>query len=259
MFDLPLVLDVLGRLAPLRLAASWDNVGLLIEGTRSVGRIAVCVDLTEPVLAEALTDGADLIVAYHPPLFRGVTRLGSSVASDRVLLAAIRAGVHVYSPHTALDAAADGMTDWLVRAAGPVVDVAPITPDRADPTVGAGRSAVLVRPVPLDLLLPRIKAHLGLVTVRVASAGGGPIRTVAVCPGAGGSVLEGTAADLVLTGEMRHHDVIGHVAAGRTVVLTEHTNSERDYLPELARRLGEALPGLPIGCSVVDADPLSVR
>src|SRR5688500_11304201 len=106
MSDLPAVLQSLEQLAPLRLAARWDNVGLLIEGTRPVARILLCSDLGEAVLAEALADGSDLIVAYHPPLFTGVKRLTSRAASDRVLLAAIRAGIHVYSPHTALDAAA---------------------------------------------------------------------------------------------------------------------------------------------------------
>lgn len=253
------VWEVLERLAPLRLAGSWDNVGLLVEGTRTIGRVHLCIDLTEAVLAEALLAGADLVVAYHPPLFAGVKRLTATGSLDRVLLLAIRSGLHVWSPHSALDAAADGMTDWLVQAAGPVTDVAPIAPDRADPRVGTGRRGTLVEPAPLDLLLPRIKAWLGLGVLRAAGPSGAMIRTVAVCPGAGGSVLDGVDADLLLTGEMRHHEVLAQVAAGGSVVLTDHTNSERGYLPILAQRIATALPGIHVACSGIDADPLTVR
>ena len=253
------VWEVLERLAPLRLAGSWDNVGLLVEGTRPIGRIRLCIDLGEPVLAEALADGADLVVAYHPPLFAGVKRLGSRVPTERVLLAAIRSGVHVWSPHSALDAAPDGMTDWLVAAAGPVVDGVPVTPDRLDPRAGPGRRATLVDPAPLEALLPRIKAYLGIDALRVAGAPDMLVRTIAVCPGAGASVLATASADLWLTGELRHHDVLGQVAAGGAVVLTDHTNSERGYLPILAQRIRDALPGVDVSCSQVDADPLSVR
>ncbi len=254
------VWPALEALAPLRLAASWDNVGLLLEGTREVRRVFVCVDLTEPVLAEAICAGADLVVAYHPPLFAPVKRLTLGTPGGRVLLGAARAGLHVWSPHTALDAAAGGMNDWLLEAFGPVTEVRPIAPDRDDPTVGAGRTAVLAAPRPLGDLVRDVKAHLGLAHLRVATPSDDrAVSSVAVCPGAGGSLFGGEVqADLFLTGELRHHDVLAHVAAGASVLLGEHTNTERGYLPRLAARLHAALPGLSVTCSRVDADPLRV-
>jgi len=62
--------SALHALAPLHLASGWDNVGLLVEGDREVRRILLCIDLTEPVLAEVELLDADLVVAYHPPIFR---------------------------------------------------------------------------------------------------------------------------------------------------------------------------------------------
>ena len=256
--------EVLNAIAPPRLAASWDNVGTIIEGQRSVKAMLVCIDLTESVLAEALESGADAIVAYHPPLFRGAKRLVASEHQGRVVLAAVRAGVHVYSPHTALDAAAGGLNDWLLEAFGPVAGVSPIEPNASDPEVGFGRKATLARPVALSDLISAIKHHLDLDTVRVAAPpeldgwGQREITDVGVCPGAGGSVFEKLGpVDLLLTGEMRHHDVLGRVTSGTAVVLTEHTNSERGYLPRLAQRLAEALKDVEISVSDVDADPLT--
>ncbi len=254
------VLPVLEAIAPPRLAAAWDNVGLLVEGERPVRRLFACVDLTEAVLAEALAGEADLLLAYHPPLFAPVKRLTAATPGGRVLLAAARAGVHVWSPHTALDAAAGGMADWLLEAVGPVVGAAPLAPDRDEPAVGAGRRAALAAPRRLSAVVADVKRHLGLDHLRVAAPVDDPeVRTVAVCPGAGGSLFEGVAADLFLTGELRHHDVLAHVAAGASVILGEHTNTERGYLPRLAARLAAALPGADVRCSRVDADPLRVR
>lgn len=259
MSEIGQVIEVLESIAPRRLAAEWDNVGLLVEGERDISRIALCIDLTEHVLAEILAQGADLVVAYHPPIFQGLTRM--TTPPGRVITRAIRAGLHVYSPHTALDAAADGMTDWLVRAVGEVMGVFPIVPDLRDASVGMGRTATLRTPSPLLEVLARIKRHLGVSVLRVASQGDpGDIHTVAACPGAGADIVsKAKNADLLLTGEMRHHEVLAQVARGATVVLTDHSNSERGFLPILAKRLGERLPGVTVFCSTVDRDPLVPR
>ena len=67
---------VLEEIAPLAGAAEWDNTGLLLRGTRAITRLGLCIDLTGPVFAE-LSD-CDAIVAYHPPIFRGLKRLDGS-------------------------------------------------------------------------------------------------------------------------------------------------------------------------------------
>ena len=70
------VADALDVIAPPELAQSWDNVGLLTGDRRAAcPRILLCVDLTPPVLAEAVTQRCALIVAYHPPLFRPIKRI----------------------------------------------------------------------------------------------------------------------------------------------------------------------------------------
>ncbi len=252
------LLAALDRIAPLRFAGSWDNVGLILEGTRGVTRAFVCIDLVETVLDEALAAEADLILSYHPPLFRGVKRITGATASERVLARALRSGVHVYAPHTALDASPGGMGDWLAEAAG-AGTFRPLEPDREEPTAGLGRMTELNAPVSLDEAIARVKDHLGLPKVRVATP---PqlreIRTVGSCPGAGGSLFEKVGdVDLLITGEMRHHDVLWRAANGTAVILTDHTNCERGYLPTYARRVEEAL-GLPVVVSQVDADPLRV-
>jgi putative NIF3 family GTP cyclohydrolase 1 type 2 len=71
------------------------------------------------------------------------------------------------------------------------------------------------------------------------------IESVAVCPGAGGSLLaELEGMDLVLTGELRHHDQLALSGRGTWVVMTGHTSTERGYLPRWINALQEALPSV---------------
>ena len=106
--------EALEKIAPLHHAEEWDNVGELIRGARDrVNRVLLTIDLTEPVLEEAIEQKVDMVVSYHPPIFKPLKRLGSKQSSERIILGATRAGLHVYSPHTALDAATGGVNDWL--------------------------------------------------------------------------------------------------------------------------------------------------
>ena len=110
----------LGNLAPLSLAESWDNVGLLVgeAAGEMQGPALLTIDLTEKVMAEAEALGCSVIIAYHPPIFHAIKRIVCSNTKERLIHRAIRAGISVYSPHTALDAAEDGLNDWLIGGFG---------------------------------------------------------------------------------------------------------------------------------------------
>jgi dinuclear metal center YbgI/SA1388 family protein len=103
------------RIAPLELAESWDNVGLLVgDSERQIrGPVVLTIDLTERVLAEATKAKAGAVVSYHPPLWEPIKRLTASTPRGRILLGAIESQMAIYAPHTALDAVDGGITDWL--------------------------------------------------------------------------------------------------------------------------------------------------
>ena len=85
------------------------------------------------------------------------------------------------------------------------------------------------------------------------------IQSVAVCAGSGSSVLRGVKADLWVTGEMSHHEVLDATHRGATVVLCEHSNTERGYLLHLQDVLTERLENkVQVDVSVSDKDPLVV-
>jgi dinuclear metal center YbgI/SA1388 family protein len=120
------IADFLKQFAPLELAAEWDNVGLLLgDPAAGVKAIMTCLTVTPASVAEAIEGGAQLIVAHHPVLFRPVQRLSTATAEGRMLLALLRAGVALYSPHTAFDNAREGINEMLARRLG-LMDIGPL-------------------------------------------------------------------------------------------------------------------------------------
>ncbi|HYO10077.1 MAG TPA: Nif3-like dinuclear metal center hexameric protein [Tepidisphaeraceae bacterium] len=115
MISLAELVAALDDIAPTRLAEAWDNVGLLAgDPEQAVTRAMLCIDLTPAVAAEAEAQRCDAVIAYHPPLFHAVKRL----TAGSVIFDAIRRGVAIYSPHTALDVADGGTNDLLADALG---------------------------------------------------------------------------------------------------------------------------------------------
>jgi len=116
------VVTALNSIAPLHNAGDWDNVGLLVgDQAQRVQRALVTIDLTASVLAEAAQLNADLIIAYHPPIFSGVKRF----TKVPIVQLAASVGCAVYSPHTALDAAPGGTNSTLASLLG-LKDVRPL-------------------------------------------------------------------------------------------------------------------------------------
>ncbi len=86
-----------------------------------------------------------------------------------------------------------------------------------------------------------------------------PVKTVALCAGSGSSVLRGVLADLYVTGEMSHHEILAAVAQETSVIVCNHSNTERGYLQVLRTKLDEQFEGkVTVVVSERDEDPLKV-
>ncbi|GLB43755.1 putative NIF3 (NGG1p interacting factor 3) [Lyophyllum shimeji] len=242
------------RIAPLRLAESWDNVGLLLESpvqNLAKKRVLLTIDLTTSVLSEALANDTSVIVSYHPPIFKGLQSLTLKNPLQSSLMQCAANGISIYSPHTALDSVWGGVNDWLAEG---VLDgkengtVSSLVGDKVSAEGvkegGEGRLVTLHSSISMSVLESRIKKQLKLSQIQVGyptDTRSTPIRTIAICAGSGGSMLVGKKADVYFTGEMSHHEVLAAVAAGTHVILCGHTNTERGYLPVLASKLRHEL------------------
>ena len=213
MLNLPTVIRRIQSWAPLSIASpgGWDNVGLLSEPSRSynhtVKNIFLTIDLTERTLNEAIESAnADLIIAYHPPIFRpklSALRCSDPLAGDqidfenlndpppqptrqlphivktRILVTSIEKQIPIYSPHTTWDCIRGGITDWLATGlaqGSPTHHICEITPHpnaaKSPNLKGAGEGRQIFFPedhaISLHQLINRVKSHLNLSHVRVA-------------------------------------------------------------------------------------------
>ena len=166
-----LTVGVLGqwleRRYPASLAESWDRVGLTVgDPAAPVSRILLTVDVTDEVVAEARDFGAQLIVAHHPLLLRGVHAVRRDDPKGRLVMALIEAGIALHSAHTNADAAAAGVSDALAAAVG-LRDLRPLMPAPGE------AMDKLVTFVPVAT--PDGEDHLDRVISSLASAGAGTI------------------------------------------------------------------------------------
>jgi dinuclear metal center YbgI/SA1388 family protein len=253
------VTAALEDLAPLRLAAAWDAVGLLVAPRRGeVSRVMTCLTLTPPVAAEAVRERADLVVSHHPLPFRPVPRITPATGPGRVLLDLIGAGAGIWSSHTAWDSAAGGINDQLARLLD-LESVAPIEPDAELPLVGFGRAGTARDDCRVADLAARAAAALGVRHVQIAGEASRPAGRVGIVCGSGGDCIEQVArggCDTLFTGEIRLHEATEAVAAGLAVVAMGHHASERFSMPALAERLAAAVSGLTCWASRDERDPL---
>jgi dinuclear metal center YbgI/SA1388 family protein len=130
------LISALQTIAPLSLAAEWDNVGLLLgDAAAPVQRVMTCLSVTPESVAEAMEANVQLIVSHHPILFRATKTLTTATCEGRMLLNLVQAGTAVYSPHTAFDNCAGGINDLLAQKLG-LMNVGPLraTFDAAEAT-----------------------------------------------------------------------------------------------------------------------------
>jgi dinuclear metal center YbgI/SA1388 family protein len=258
MASLATVTAALERIAPLRLAASWDAVGLLVEPRRpAIERVLACLTLSPAVAATAVAEGVDLVVTHHPLPFRPVSRITGANGTGRVLLDLIGAGCGVWSSHTAWDSAVGGVNDLLAEALG-LEGVEPIEPDSIEAAAGFGRMGssgltvgelATLAATRLDATAPQIVGDLDR-----------PAGRVGIVCGSGGEgipVVAGAGCRTLLTGEVKLHEAFEARAAGLAVIAVGHHASERFSMDVLAARLASAVPGLACHTSPADRDPFS--
>ena len=260
------VTRVAHALWPLAGAEGWDAPGLLVGDPASeVSAIHLAVDAVHDTADEAVELGAQLLLVHHPLLLRGVT----SVAEDRykgaVVARLIRGGSALLAAHTNADIVTDGTSAVLAQRLG-LTNVRPLVPAASDPALGLGRVGELPEEVTLGELARRLQGILPATAQGVRGAGTytAPVRTVALCAGAGDSFLahpDVVAADVYITSDLRHHPASeareNARASGSDLALLDisHWAAEWLWLDVAAEQLRSALPGVTVTVSELRTDP----
>lgn len=246
---------------------SWDNTGLLLDSSSAFNdtddcRILLTIDLTQSVADEAIAKKSNMIVAYHPFIFKGLKSITPEDPQQNSLIKLVQNQISVYCPHTAVDSAKGGVNDFLADGIAKAFGEKSrkvIQPDAEEEGCGMGRLVTLSEPVALSKLVENIKASLGLNHVLVGTGRNQgkdhAISTIGICAGSGGGVFRGTRADLYYTGELSHHEALYFTEMGSSVIACNHSNTERAFLSVMREQLLLEIPNAEVEISAEDKDP----
>ncbi|MCX7046129.1 MAG: Nif3-like dinuclear metal center hexameric protein [Candidatus Sumerlaeota bacterium] len=125
------LMQVIDRLAPFRLAESWDNVGLQLGDPKAPARrIAVALEVTLAIVRQTLSRRADALVVHHPLIFQPLKTLSRESPQGAMISDLIAGGVALIAAHTNLDVSPAGTNAALAELIGlrrltPLFDLEP--------------------------------------------------------------------------------------------------------------------------------------
>lgn len=243
--DVQEIAALIEQTAPLHWQEEYDNAGLQVGNPQTqVTGVLVSLDITEKVIDEANRKGCNLVVSHHPLIFRPLRQICGLSWQQRCVEKALRAGICLYSAHTNMDNSPQGVNRRIAGCIG-LENLGPLSEN------ANGSWSGVVGTLPqrvsradfLHLLAKRFEAR-GL---QFCGAEGAPVKTVALCGGAGNFLLEEAqkkGADCFITGELHYHDWFE--AEGMLLVQLGHYESEGCAVGLLSDLISAGFPQLRI-------------
>ena len=251
------VIEILERQSPLAYACDWDNVGLQV-GSRDqeIQRIYIALDATDETIQEAVDADADLLLTHHPMIFRGLKKVDQEDFIGRRVIKLIQNDMAYYAMHTNFDIM--GMADLAAArlGLGECEALQPSGTDSQGVPVGIGKVGMLTEPMSVGQCIHHVKKAFEVETVKVflpsvkgeeesdtplpeASLDSMAVR-LAICPGSGKSVIEDAlraGAQILVTGDIDHHEGIDAAARGMAVIDAGHYGVEKIFIPYMKEYL----------------------
>lgn len=230
-------------------ALSWDNVGLQIgRSDKEVKRIFVALDLTDEIIEEAIEWGADMIATHHPMIFKPLKNITDQDFIGRRVLQLIQHDICYYAMHTNYDVIkmAELAGDKLGMKEAEILEV---TYSDEEMTAGIGRIADLDEKMSLKDCCEWVKEVFGLPNVKVFGDPDKMIGRIAISPGSGKSMIKASLdkkVDVLITGDIDHHEGIDAVAQGMMIIDAGHYGIEHIYIEDMKGFFEENLQGVEV-------------
>lgn len=238
---------------PLHCACDWDNVGLQVgRREKEITKVYIALDATDAVIEDACQLGCEFLLTHHPLLFRSVKQVTDDNFISRRIVKMIEHNISYYAMHTNFDAAPDGMADLAAVLLGlnHGIPMEPMQGDLETPW-GIGKTGNLSEPMTMEQLCEHVKEQFQLKQVMLYPSVimSDTVKRVAVCPGSGRSMTEAalaTGAEVLITGDIGHHEGIDMAAQGISVIDGGHYGLEKIFIPIMADRIRQNFPNLQV-------------
>lgn len=195
--------------APVALQEEYDNCGLNVGNyDDEVTGVLLCVDVTEAVLEEAVSKGANMIISHHPLLFHPLKCLTDSDAAQRITRRALIAGISLYAAHTNLDSTVGGMSHFLGHKLG-LKGMSVLAPHSEGSVTGYGVLGELYVPMGAVEFLEFVRRELRCGCIRHSELCRSEVSFVALSTGSGGSFIRSAmarGADIFISADFRYND-----------------------------------------------------
>lgn len=243
------VIAILEEQSPKSLACDWDNVGLLAGRTdKEIQKIYIALDASDEAVETAAEAGADLLLTHHPLIFKGMKRIVSEDFIGRRLIKLIQNDIAYYAMHTNFDVR--GMADLSAAMLGlektEVLDVTAVLEGKEE---GIGRVGWFMEPMTAEECAGFVKAVFSLKEIKVFGDPNRVLSRAAISPGSGKSEIDraiAKKADVLITGDIDHHDGIDGAARGLCIMDAGHYGLEHIFIRYMKEYLEKHCTGVTV-------------
>ena len=242
------IIEKIEETYPKNRAMDWDNVGLLVGSTeKEVSKIFIGLDLTDEVIEDAIKWGADMIVTHHPLIFSPLRSVTNQSFIGRRVIRLIQHDIAYYAMHTNYDILrmAELASDIIGLQEAEVLE----TVFQEEKAEGIGKIGLFSEDMTLEECCKLIKERFHLESVKVFGDLSRKVKKAAICPGSGKSVIQESLkkkADVLITGDIDHHEGIDAVARNLMIIDAGHYGLEHIYIEDMQKYLGRRLSGIEI-------------
>ena len=229
------IIQVIEATFPRTAALGFDNVGLLAgRSEKEVSRIYLALDATDVVIDRAIKEGADMLITHHPLLFSAVKKVTDEDFITRRIVKLIQNDISYYAMHTNYDVL--GMAE-LSGKMMELVQAEPLEVTIPEDNQGIGRVGLLKHEMTLGECCELVKEKFHLPDVKVFGDIERKVTRAAISPGSGKSMIDTalqTGAEVLVTGDIGHHEGIDAVARGLDVIDAGHYGLEHIFIEDMA-------------------------
>ncbi len=252
------IINAIEKIAPPELSEEWDNSGQQIYcGQEEIARVLTALEITDEVIDEACRTGAGMIVTHHPLIFSSLRKISTEEAEGRYIRRLIREDISVYAAHLSFDNAERGNNFRLAQILG----LENIYRPGSEGEDICGMIGYLPRTMSLKEAAIHTERALDLPAGRIRMVDGGNprISKTAICTGGGGDLIDAAIKEecqLLITGDIRHHEAHNAKASGVSLIDAGHYGTEKIFAENFSAQLREETEGsLEITESTVNTDP----